>query len=103
MAEHLLGEGYKDPAASLAGAVLEDGLRRIARNNEITVSAGDNLNSLRDKCVEKKIFNNLVRQQITGWTTLRNFADHGRFDDYTGQQVGSMISDVRSFPAIHLG
>src|SRR5712691_1089843 len=102
MGEHLLAEGYKDPAASLTGAVLEDGLRRIARNNDIAVTDGDNLTSLRDKCVRKKIFNNLVRQQITGWTTLRNFADHGKFDEYTAQQVGSMISDVRSFLASHL-
>jgi len=42
------------------------------------------------------------RQQITAWTTLRNFADHGKFDEYTAQQVGSMISDVRSFLATHL-
>jgi len=37
MGQHLLDEGYKDPAASLTGAVLEDGLRRIARNHDITV------------------------------------------------------------------
>ena len=30
MAQHLLDTDYKDPAASLTGAVLEDGLRRIA-------------------------------------------------------------------------
>jgi hypothetical protein len=103
MARHLLDEGYKDPAASLTGAVLEDGLRRIARNNDITVTDRDDLNSLRDKCAGKKLFNNLVRQQITAWTTLRNSADHGKFDEYTSQQVGSMISDMRSFLAIQLG
>ena len=102
MAQHLLAEGYKDPAASLTGAVLEDGLRRIARNNDITVTDRDDLSSLRDKCAHGKIFNNLVRQQITAWTTLRNAADHGKFDDYTENQVGSMISDVQSFLAIHL-
>ena len=102
MADHLLDEGYKDPAASLTGAVLEDGLRRIARNYDIAVTDRDNLTSLRDKCVEKKIFNHLVRQQITSWTTLRNFADHGKFDEYTAHQVGSMISDVRSFLGTHL-
>ena len=102
MSEHLLAEGYKDPAASLAGAVLEDGLRRIGRNNDVTVTDRDDLTSLRDKCVAKKVFNNLVRQQITGWSTLRNFADHGKFDEYTAQQVASMISDVRSFLATHL-
>jgi hypothetical protein len=70
--------------------------------NDIAVTDRDDLTSLRDKCAGKKIFNNLVRQQITGWTTLRNSADHGKFDEYTPQQVGSMISDVRSFLATHL-
>jgi hypothetical protein len=102
MGDHLLVQGYKDPAASLTGAILEDGLRRIANNNGITVTARDDLTSLRDKCVGKKIFNNLVRQQITTWTTLRNSADHGKFGEYTEQQVDSMISDVRSFLAAYL-
>ena len=102
MSEHLLAEGYKDPAASLTGAVLEDGLRRIARNAKITVTDRDDLSSLKDKCGQKKIFNNLVRQQIVAWTTLRNAADHGRFEEYTAPQVGSMIADVRSFLATHL-
>jgi hypothetical protein len=102
MAQHLLDEGYKDPAASLTGAVLEDGLRRIARNNGVTVTDRDDLTSLRDKCVGKQIFNNLVRQQITAWTTLRNSADHGKFTEYTAQQVDSMIADVRAFLANRL-
>jgi hypothetical protein len=102
MSEHLFAEGYKDPAASLTGAVLEDGLRRIARNNNIAVTDRDDLTSLRDKCVQKKIFNNLIRQQITAWTTLRNSADHGKFGEYRAEQVGSMISDVRSFLATYL-
>jgi hypothetical protein len=79
------------------------GLRRIADNNDITVTDRDDLSSLRDKCAQKQVFNNLVRQQITAWTTLRNSADHGKFDQYTAQQVGSMISDVRSFLASNLG
>jgi hypothetical protein len=103
MTQHLLDEGYKDPAASLAGAVLGDGLRRIARNNDIPVSGRDDLTSLRDKCAGKEIFNNLVRQQITAWTTIRNSAAHGNFAHYTAQQISSMISDVRAFLATHLG
>jgi hypothetical protein len=102
MAQHLLDEGYKNPAASLAGAVLEDGLRRVARNNYITVTDSDGLASLRQKCAAKKVFNKIVCDQITAWTTLRNSAAHGKFDDYTAQQVGSMLSDVRSFLATHL-
>jgi hypothetical protein len=60
------------------------------------------IQTLRDKCVGKKVFNNLVRQQITSWTTLRNAADHGKFSEYTEQHEGSMIADVRAFLAIHL-
>ncbi len=62
MAQHLLGEGYKDPAASLTGAVLEDGLRRIARNNNITVADQKNLNSLRDKCAREENFQRFSSQ-----------------------------------------
>jgi hypothetical protein len=39
MAEHLIEAGYKDPAASLAGAVLEDGLRKIAASNNVKLKA----------------------------------------------------------------
>ena len=102
MAQHLLDHGYKDPAASLCGAVLEDGLRRIARNNEITVTDQDDLNSMRDKCAQKAVYNNLVRQQILSWTTLRNSADHGKFEEYDAQQVRLTIEGVRSFLANHL-
>jgi hypothetical protein len=38
-AEHLLGNGYKDPAASLAGAVLEVGMRRLASKHGIALAA----------------------------------------------------------------
>jgi hypothetical protein len=97
MSQHLLEQGYKDPAASLCGAVFEDGLRRIAGNNNITVTAKDDLNSLRDKCLQKGLYNNLVRQQIVSWTSFRNSADHGKFDEYDAQQVRLMIEGVRSF------
>jgi hypothetical protein len=100
---HLLEQGYKDPAASLCGAVLEDGLRRIVANTDgITVSARDDLNSLRDKLSGKGVFNNIVRQQITSWTSLRNAADHGQFSEYDDAQVRLMIDGVRTFLAAHL-
>jgi hypothetical protein len=103
MADHLLQHDYKDPAASLTGAVLEDGLRRMVTNtNGISVSNNDDLNSLRDKCYGAHLFNNIVRQQITSWTTLRNNADHGKFDQYDASQVRLMIEGVRGFLATHL-
>ena len=59
MAQHLLDEGYKDPAASLTGAVLEDGLRRIARTNDITVTDRDNLASFESQVCGDENFQQL--------------------------------------------
>jgi len=103
MAEHLSAQGYKDPAASLCGAVLEDGLRRIARNHNLKVNDKDDLNSLRDKCAQDGVITSIIRQQITAWTTLRNAADHGKFQDYVAEEVRLMIAGVRSFLGSHLG
>ena len=59
MAEHLLDNGYKDPAASLTGAVLEDGLRRICGSNNITVKSDDSINSLNQILAQKQVYNPL--------------------------------------------
>jgi len=48
MAEHLLDAGYVPPAASLIGAVLEDGLRRIADAHDVAHVKGDGLAILND-------------------------------------------------------
>ena len=56
MAEHLLDNGYKDPAASLTGAVLEDGLRHICGNNSLPVKSDDNINYLNRKIADKNVY-----------------------------------------------
>src|ERR687886_179718 len=56
MAKHLHESGYKDPAASLTGAVLEDGLRRIAQSKNVTVKQTDNLNSLNQRLAASEIY-----------------------------------------------
>jgi hypothetical protein len=102
MANHLFDNGYKDPAASLCGAVLEDGLRKIAGSNGIKVQANDNLNSLNTKCAQAKIYNDLARKQVIVWTGIRNYADHGQFDQYTVDNVREMLQGVRIFLSSYL-
>ena len=53
-AAHLLESGYKAPAAALAGAVLEDGLRRIATSGGVDVKATDNLSVALSKIGRKR-------------------------------------------------
>jgi len=102
MAEHLLDNGYKDPAASLIGAVLEDGLRRICSNNNITMKSDDNISSLNQKLAQKQAYNPLQQKQIQVWNDIRNNADHGNFDQYNQGDVVDMLKGVRGFLSNHL-
>ena len=102
MAEHLLGNNYKDPAASLIGAVLEDGLRRICVNNTLPVKAGDNISSLNQKIADNEVYNRLQQREIEVWNKLRDYADHGRFDQYESDNVKDMLAGVQKFLSNYL-
>lgn len=102
MAEHLLDNDYKHPAASLTGAVLEDGLRRICGNNNITVKSDDNISSLNQKLAQNHIYNPLQQGQIQVWNKLRDYADHGNFDQYEQDDVEDMLKGVRKFLSEYL-
>lgn len=100
-AEHLHENGFHQAAASIAGAALESGLREIAGSNGITIKGREDLNSLSDKLVGGKVFNNLERDQLKGPIRVRNAADHAEFDWVTATDVGNMIRDVRDLLAKH--
>jgi len=102
MAEHILDNGYKDPTASLIGAVLEDGLRRICVNNGITLKAKEDISSLNQKLAQNKVYNPLQQKQIQVWNDIRNNADHGNFDEYSAEHVKDMLAGVRNFLASQL-
>jgi len=102
MAEHLLEKGYKDPAASLIGAVLEDGLRKIAEKHNVTVKHDDDISSLNTRLANKEIYNRLIQKQIQVWKDIRNSADHGKFNEYNSDQVRLMLEGVRKFLAEYL-
>jgi hypothetical protein len=102
MAAYLLEQGYKDPAASLVGAVLEDGLRRIAKATNTTLKSREDISSLSKKLADGQIYNRMMQKQIEVWSEIRNNADHGHFDQYVSQDVKGMLDGVRSFLAQHL-
>lgn len=102
MAEHLLAQGYKDPAAFLIGATLEEGLRRIAQNNNIKVSDSDDISSLCTKIKDANIFDEIKRKQVMAWKAIRDHADHGKFDQYSKEQVELMLMGARDFLSIFI-
>jgi hypothetical protein len=103
MAEHLLDHDYYHPAASLIGAVLEDGLRRIARLAEIDVKSTDDITSLNNRLADKGVYSNLVRKQVGVWGEIRNHADHAEWDKYSPPDVRDMYTGVTRFMSERLG
>ena len=102
MAQHLLDAGYKDPAASLTGAVFEIGLKKIAESQGIQVKPSDDLNAVNQKLVQGSVYSQLQRQQVQIWITIRNRADHGQFNEYEADDVKAMINDVTRFLSNYL-
>ena len=104
MAEYLLEEGYKDPAAVITGSTLEEHLRKLCIKNGIDVeivSSGklrpkktDVMNS---DLAKHKIYSKLEQKSVTAWLDLRNKAAHGKYSEYNDNQVKQMIMGVRNF------
>jgi hypothetical protein len=100
MAEYLLGEGYKDPAAVIVGSVLEEHLRALANRNGIPLEiAGkpkkaDQLNA---DLAGKTIYSKLDQKSITSWLDLRNKAAHGKYTEYTKEQVQLQLNGIQEF------
>ncbi len=102
MARHLLENGYVSPAASLCGAVLEDGLRRIATRAGVRVRESDDLNTLNQSCMGKGVYSAIDRSRIQVWIVVRNKADHGKWDEVSERDVDDMLTGVSRFIDDHL-
>lgn len=102
MARYLLEEGYEDPAASLTGAVLEDGLRKICVNRGITVKSKEDISSLNQKLADGRVYTRLTQKKLQVWNDIRNNADHGHFNQYADQDVQDMQKGVQDFLEYHL-
>jgi len=104
MAGHLIKEGYKDPAAVLAGSTLEVHLRKLANLHDVEVDVvkrgkhvpkkSDRLNA---DLTKAGAYTKLDQKSITAWLALRNHAAHGRYDEYLSDQVVLMISGIGDF------
>jgi hypothetical protein len=105
MAEHLLKEGYKDPAAVLIGSTLEVHLRELCTTYEIEV----NTTNSKGKSIPKKadlmnadlakseVYSSAYQKQIIAWLGIRNSAAHGKYDEYTNEEVSLMLQGIRQF------
>lgn len=105
MAQYLLAEKYKDPAAVMAGSVLEEHLRQLGNKYGVPIDQHDS----KGKTVPKKAevinadlvkagaYNVLNQKLVTGWLDLRNKAAHGKYNEYTIQNVELMMQGILQF------
>jgi hypothetical protein len=104
MAEYLLHEGYKDPAAVMIGSVLEEHLRQLCSKNSIateSIKGGKSIpkkaDLLNSELCEASVYNKLDQKSITSWLDLRNKAAHGKYTEYMKEQVELMYQGVTNF------
>lgn len=102
MANHLLEQGYHVPAASLAGAVLEDGLRRVAGARFVELKPMDGAGAISSKVARAGAHSALWQRQLALAIEVRNNADHGRFEQLDPAVVREMLRIVQSYLAAHL-
>jgi hypothetical protein len=101
MVDHLLGEGFKDPAAVVAGSVLEGHLRQLAPKHGVSVVDGKGQNKKADlvnsELAAAGAYGKGDQKSITAWLHIRNSAAHGNYGDYTKDQVVLLAQAVRNF------
>jgi len=105
MASELLAKGYKDPAAVVAGSVLEEHLRKLAEKAGLDSVATDGKPPKADRLnadlANADVYNKLEQKSVTAWLDLRNKAAHGLYDEYDSGQVDALTSSVRDFLIRH--
>jgi hypothetical protein len=102
MAKHLLDNGYKDPAAVIAGSSLEIHLKNIFSKNNISTLCDDGVTHkkadlINSELVKASVYGKLEQKSITAWLDLRNKAAHGNYGQYDINQVGLLIDSIRHF------
>lgn len=96
-AKHILDAGYKDPAAVLGRVVLEDSLKRLAREEQIDDAKKASV--LNEELKKAGRYNQPQWRQIQVWLDIGNDAAHGNFNNYTKEQVKDQIDGIERFIA----
>jgi len=105
-AQLLVASGYHVPAAVLAGAVLEDALRKLCVENSIPTQTGRGgpwtIDPMNTELAKSDVYNAPKAAEIRGWASLRNHAAHGEVDQVDSGAVERMLAGVQSFVGDYL-
>jgi hypothetical protein len=105
MAQHFCEAAYKDAAAVIAGSTLESHLRGLCSSSAIPAevpkadgsTAPKKAEAMNSELAAAGTYSKLDQKSITAWLDLRNKAAHGKYVEYTQEQVSVMVSGIRDF------
>lgn len=100
-ADVLQRAGHEDAAAVIAGSVLEEHLRKLANKAGVPAEKPDGsakkAATLNSELTAAETYNQIQQKAVTALLGIRNRAAHGKYGEYTHEQVSGMIRDVREF------
>jgi hypothetical protein len=98
-AKHLNQSGHKDPAAVLARVVLENALKRLGREE----SVDEKLSASRINDELKRVGRYAQPQWrlVQAWLDTGNAAAHGKFSEYSQDDVTKLVEDIERFLAMY--
>lgn len=102
-AKLLLENGCPAPAASIAGSVLEEGLKKLCAANSIAIAAPVTIGQMNADLSSAEVYSKLLEKNISAYSDIRNRADRSDFDNFTKEDIESMIGWISRFIADHLG
>lgn len=82
-------------SAVLTRIVLEDALKRLARNSEIDPEIKASF--INDQLKKKGKYSQSKWRFIQTWLDISNNAVHGKFDEYNAEDVEKLIEDLERF------
>ena len=95
-AKELLKNDYYVAAAVIAGAVLETRMRELCKEKEVAIGK---LNKMNDDLTKNGIYTSLIQKQITALAAIRNSAAHGKYDEFSKDDVVNMIKQIETLLA----
>jgi hypothetical protein len=101
-AEQLFEQGYHQPAAVLAGCVLEDTLRKMCDLKSISLPPKPKLDTMNAELAKNGVYNTLVQKRVTMLADVRNKAAHGQLSEFSVSDVNDMLRQVREFVTNYL-
>lgn len=93
--KHLLNTNHKDAAAILGRVVIEDSLKRLARNENINENQKASI--LNDELKKASLYTQPQWRLIQSYLDIGNSAAHGKFQEYDSNDVKTMLEGIEMF------